>query len=334
MFKYIADVVTYQWLNLPKESHLAESLNFFIYDVPKIYVLLICVVFVVSILRTFLPPAKIRQILNHKTEWVGNILAACFGIFIPFCTCSAIPLFIGMLESGVPLGVTMSFLVSSPMINEIALVLLWGLFGWKVAITYIASGLVIATVGGFIIGRLKMEKYLETLVAKPKTCGCSCKEDCSEQKNGRETPVAVSGKPLAGCERLMYAFNYTLNVFRSIWLYVMVGVGVGALIHGYVPVELVTKYAGPGNPFAVIIAILLGIPLYANCAGAIPVVQAILEKGLPLGTSLAFMMAVTGLSLPEFLILRKVMKLRLLLTFFGIVGLGIIITGYLFNWFF
>ncbi|MFA5840363.1 MAG: permease [Candidatus Margulisiibacteriota bacterium] len=331
MFKYLADLITYQLLNLPKESHLAESLNFFLYDVPKIYVLLVSVVFVVSVLRTFLPPEKIRQILSHKMEFVGNILASCFGIFIPFCTCSAIPLFIGMLESGVPLGVTMSFLVASPMINEIALVLLWGLFGWKVAVTYIVSGLVIATLSGFIIGRLKMEKYLETLVAKPKTCGCGCKDEYGDQQSSCGPKPAVSSLPLAGGARFQYAYEYTLEVFKSIWLYIILGVGVGALIHGYVPVELVTKYAGPGNPFAVIIAVLLGIPIYANCAGAIPVVQAILEKGLPLGTSLAFMMAVTGLSLPEFLILRKVMKLRLLLTFFGIVGLGIIITGYLFN---
>ncbi len=315
MFKWFADLVTYQLLGLPPGAHLSESVNFFIYDIPKIYFLLLTVVFVVAIIRSFLPPERIKQILGHKMELVGNILAAVFGIFIPFCTCSAIPLFIGMLESGVPLGVTMSFLVSSPMINEIALVLLWGLFGWRVAITYILSGLAVAIVSGFVIGRLKMEKYIERFVSKAKM---SC---------GPDEKLMLS-------HRVKYAFEYTRDIFFSVWLYVMAGVGVGALIHGYLPVDLVLKYASKSNPFAVIIAVLLGVPLYANCAGAIPVVQAVLEKGLPLGTSLAFLMGVTGLSLPEFIILRKVLKPRLLLTFFGTVAVGIILVGYLFNFIF
>ena len=313
MFKLFADLITYNLLNLPKGSRLAESLNFFLYDIPKIYFLLATVVFAVAIIRSFFPPERIRDILSHEKEFLGNISAAVFGIFIPFCTCSAIPLFIGMLESGVPLGVTMSFLVSSPTINEIALVLLWGLFGSRVAITYILSGLVIATVSGFIIGRLKMEKYVEDFVHSTKL-GSGTRSTTLEWK-----------------DRIINAYQYTEDIFRTVWLYVMIGVGIGALIHGYVPIDLVSKYAGRGNPFAVVVAVLIGIPLYANCAGAIPVVQAILEKGLPLGTSLAFMMAVTGLSLPEFIILRKVLKPRLLLTFFGTVAIGIIIIGYLFN---
>ncbi|MFH1709446.1 MAG: permease, partial [bacterium] len=221
--------------------------------------------------------------------------------------------FIGMLESGVPLGVTMSFLVSSPTINEVALVLLWGLFGWKVAFAYIFSGMLVAVVSGIVIGRLKMEKYVENFVY--------------------EVKMTHEGKgiQLTWPDRINNAIQYVKDIFSQVWLYVMIGVGIGAFIHGYVPVDLVTKYAGNRNPFAVIIAVIVGIPLYSNAAGTIPVVQALMEKGLALGTTLAFMMAVTSLSFPEFIILRKVLKMRLLLTFFGTVATGIILTGYFFN---
>ncbi len=263
MFKYFADLITYDLLRLSRGSHIAESVNFFIYDVPKIYIMLLCIVFVVAILRSFLPPEKIRSILSRRNEIVGNILAACFGIFTPFCTCSAIPLFMGMLQSGVPLGVTMSFLVSAPVINEVALVLLWGLFGWRVAVTYIISGLVVAIAAGIIIGRLKMERFVEDFVTQG---GCTCAEP---------------GNTSSWKDRFEYAFEYTKDIFFQVWIYIMIGVGVGAMIHGYIPIDLVTRYASKSNPFAVIIAVLLGIPIYANCAGAIPVVQAILEKELP-----------------------------------------------------
>ena len=316
MFKWFADLITYDILRLPKGAHLSESLNFFLYDVPKIYFLLIVIVFFVAIIRTFLPPERIRQMLSHKKEFIGNVLAAMLGIFTPFCTCSAIPLFIGMLESGVPLGVTMSFLVASPTINEVALILLWGLFGWQVAITYIVSGLAIAVISGLIIGRLKMEKEVEEFVFKVKQ-------------------VSAGGeKKLSWKDRVDYAVEYVKEIFAQVWLYVMLGVGLGALIHGYVPVEFVTQYAGRGNPFAVLIAVVIGVPLYSNAAGTIPVVQALIGKGLQLGTTLAFMMAVTALSLPEFIILRKVLKPKLLFTFFGTVALGIIIIGYFFNFIF
>lgn len=311
MFKLFADFITYQVLALPRGTHLSDSVNFFVYDLPKIYFLLLTVMFVVAIIRSFLPPQRIRKLLSHEREFFGNILAAALGILTPFCTCSAIPLFMGMIESGVPLGVTMSFLISSPTINEIALVLLWGLFGWKVALAYIGSGMVIAVLSGYIIGKLKMEKYVENYV---------------REKSSTEAAPALSWK-----DRIFNAYEYSIDIFKYVWLYVAIGVGIGSLIHGFVPVEFVLKYAGKGNPFAVIIAVLIGVPLYANCAGAIPVLQAIIQKGLPLGTSLAFMMAVTGLSLPEFMILRKVLKPRLLLTFFGTVAAGIILIGYLFN---
>jgi uncharacterized membrane protein YraQ (UPF0718 family) len=313
MFKWFADTITYQLLNLPRGSHPAESLNFFLYDVPKIYCLLIVIVFAVAIVRTFLPPEKIRQLLSRKQEFVGNILAALLGIFTPFCTCSAIPLFIGMLESGVPLGVTMSFLVSSPMVNEVALILLWGLFGWRVALIYIVSGLVIAVLSGLLIGRLKLESEVEAFVFQIKPA------------------YAKAGERLTWQGRLVYAASYVKDIFSQVWFYVMIGVGLGALIHGFVPVNFVTTYAGRGNPFAVLIAVVIGVPLYSNAAGTIPVVQALIGKGLQLGTTLAFMMSVTALSLPEFIILRKVLKPKLLLTFFGTVAAGIMITGYLFN---
>jgi len=313
MFKWFADYITYGLLRLSPGDHLADSLNFFLYDVPKIYFLLAVIVFFVALLRTYLPPERIRKILSHEKEFMGNITAAALGIFTPFCTCSAIPLFIGMLESGVPLGVTMSFLVASPTINEVALVMLWGLFGWRVAVIYILSGMFIAIVSGFIIGRLKMEKYVEEFVYKVKA-----KQEGGEEKLGWN-------------DRLSYAVEYVREIFSQVWIYVLLGVGLGAFIHGYVPVEFVTKYAGNGNPFAVIIAVIIGVPLYSNAAGTIPVVQALFGKGLALGTTLAFMMAVTALSLPEFIILRKVLKPRLLLTYFGTVAAGIIIIGYLFN---
>lgn len=292
---------------------MAESLNFFLYDVPKIYFLLIVVVFFVTIVRTFLPPERIRKMLSHKKEFIGNILAAGLGIFTPFCTCSAIPLFIGMLESGVPLGVTMSFLVSSPTVNEVALILLWGLFGWQVALTYIISGLAIAVVSGLIIGRLNLGKEIEPFFFQVKQVKIE------------------SGQTMSWKDRFSYAIEYVKEIFGQVWLYVMLGVGLGALIHGYVPVDFVTQYAGRGNPFAVLIAVVIGVPLYSNAAGTIPVVQALIGKGLQLGTTLAFMMAVTALSLPEFIILRKVLKPKLLLTFFSTVALGIILIGYLFN---
>ena len=312
MFKIIADYLTYQLLRLPPGRHLSEAINFFLYDVPKIYFLLLIIVFFVALVRTFLPPERIRKILSHEKEFLGNISAAALGIFTPFCTCSAIPLFIGMLESGVPLGVTMSFLVSSPTINEVALILLWGLFGWKVAVTYILSGMLIAIFSGFVIGRLKMEKEVESFVFNIR-------------------PMWEKEERMTWRARFEYAIEYVMEIFAQVWLYVLIGVGIGALIHGYVPVEFVTKYAGNQNPFAVLVAVIIGVPLYSNAAGTIPIVQALMEKGLALGTTLAFMMAVTALSLPEFIILRKVLKPKLLLTFFGLVALGIIIIGYLFN---
>jgi uncharacterized membrane protein YraQ (UPF0718 family) len=245
--------------------------------------------------------------------YFGNVLASLLGIITPFCTCSAIPLFLGFLEAGVPLGTTFSFLVASPMINEVALVLLFGLFGWKIALLYITSGLIIAILSGIVIGHLKVENLVEEFVYK-------------SSHNGKLKLLSLTWK-----QRFEYAKNYTIEIIKKVWIYIILGIGIGAWIHGYVPTDLLAQYAGNGKWYAVPLAVLIGIPLYSNAAGIIPLVSVLTEKGVSLGTTLAFMMAVTGLSLPEFMILKKVMKAKLIVIFAGIVGLGIIFTGYLFN---
>jgi uncharacterized membrane protein YraQ (UPF0718 family) len=308
----LADVIVYDLLKLSPESLFATSLHFFIYDTLKIFTLLATIIFVVAIIRSYFPPERTRRILAHKREYIGNVLAALLGIVTPFCSCSAVPLFIGFVESGVPLGVTFSFLISSPMVNEIALVLLWGLFGWKIALIYIGSGLLIAIIAGMIIGRLKMEKYVQDYVWEI-----------------RVGEMAI--EKLTFRQRTLYGRTYTKDLLKKIWPYVVIGIGLGAFIHGYVPQDFLLKYAGPDNPFAVPLAVLLGVPLYSNAAGVIPIVQALLGKGLPIGTTLAFMMAVTALSFPEAVILKNVLKLPLLFTFFGTVALAIMAVGYLFN---
>ena len=312
MIKLFADWVTYHLFSLAPKTLLGEAVDFFIYDTIKIFLLLIVIIFIISIIRSFLPPEKIKNILSRKGKYTGNVLASLLGIITPFCTCSAIPLFLGFVEAGVPLGVTFSFLVASPMINEIALVMLFGLFGWKVAFIYIISGLIIAIISGIIIGKLKVENLVY---------------DFSKNKN-----ISQLGLPsLSWKQRIIYAKNYTFDIVKKIWLFIILGVGVGAWIHGYVPADLIAQYAGGNKWYAVPLAVLIGIPLYSNAAGIIPLVSVLTEKGVSMGTTLAFMMAVTGLSLPEFLILKKVMKVKLILIFATVVGIGIIFTGYLFN---
>ena len=312
MLKNLADYVVFDLLMVRPGTHLGEALNFFIYDTIKIFFLLSVIIFIVAVIRSYFPPEKTRRILSRRRVYVGNALAASLGIVTPFCSCSAVPLFIGFVESGVPLGVTFSFLVSSPMINEIALVLLLGLFGWKIALTYVGTGLVIAVISGVVIGKLKMEKYVQDYVYQMKVGNAEIPNQSFREK-------------------IKYARDYTGELLKKIWPYILVGVGVGGFIHGYVPSEFLVKYAGPGNPLAVPVAVLIGVPLYSNAAGTIPIVQALLGKGMPIGTVLAFMMAVTALSFPEAVILKNVLKMRLLLIFFGIVALAIIGVGYLFN---
>lgn len=312
MIKPVIDWVVYGVLKMRQGSLFSESLNFFLYDMIKIFFLLAVIIFVVAIIRTFFSPEKTRAILSHKQGYLGNVFAALLGIVTPFCSCSAVPLFLGFLEAGVPLGVTFSFLVASPMINEVALIMLWGLFGWKISLIYIGSGFVIAIFSGLVIGRLKVGELIEHFDYKNQKC-------CVQSAN------------MTFKERIVYAKGHTGDLLKSIWLFVILGIGLGAWIHGYVPADFLTKAAGRGNWFAVPLATLIGIPLYSNAAGVIPLVSALTEKGVAMGTALSFMMAVTALSLPEFIILRKAMKLKLLVIFASVVGAGIIFTGYLFN---
>jgi uncharacterized protein len=308
-----ADWLTHSVFGITQKTLLASAVNFFVFDTIKIFILLAVIIFIVSIIRSFLPPEKIRTILSSEKKYFGNVLASLLGIITPFCTCSAIPLFIGFLEAGVPLGTTFSFLVASPMINEVALVLLFGMFGWKVALMYIASGLIISIISGIIIGHLKVENLVAEFIYKNKN-------------NGQLQLPEMNWK-----QRISYAKNYTIDIIKKVWIYVVIGIGIGAWIHGYVPTDFLAQYSSSDKWYAVPLAVLIGIPLYSNAAGVIPFVGVLTEKGVSIGTSLAFMMAVTGLSLPEFMILRKVMKTKLIIIFAGIVGMGIIFTGYLFN---
>jgi len=310
----LADWLTYSVFGIIPKTLLAGAVNYFIFDTIKIIILLLVIIFVVSYIRTYLPPEKVRLFLAKKNKLTGHILASLLGIITPFCSCSAVPLFLGFVEVGVPLGVTFSFLVASPMINEVALVLLIGLFGWKIALIYIVSGLLIAIVSGLIIGRLKVEHLVADFVWKH-----------SQTKN------SVLITKMVFKERLNYSKDYALDIVKKVWLYIVIGVGVGAWIHGYVPADFLAQYAGADKWYAVPLATLIGIPLYSNAAGVIPLVSALTEKGVAMGTTLAFMMAVTALSLPEFMILKKVMKTKLIVIFASVVGLGIMFTGYLFN---
>lgn len=311
--QWLADWLVHSIFNITKGTPLGGAVNFFIYDTIKIILLLSVIIFVVSWIRSYFPPEKTKKFLSSaKFPIANNFLAALVGIITPFCSCSAVPLFIGFIEAGVPLGVTFSFLISAPMVNEVALVLLWGLFGWKIALIYVTSGVVIATLAGWVMGRLKLEKWVEGFVYKVKI-------------------KQADNKKLTTKNRLESAKSYTIGILKSVWVYIIIGVGLGALMHGYAPNDLLVKYAGPNNFFAVPIATLIGIPLYSNAAGTIPIVSVLINKGMAMGTALSFMMAVTALSLPEFIILKKVLRPKLIITYAAIVGLGIIFTGYLFN---
>ncbi len=312
LFTILADIVTYNWFGLARGKHLTEAVHFFVEDTTKIFFLLITIIFVVAVVRSFFPPERTRRFLAGKNLFVAHVLAALLGVVTPFCSCSACPLFIGFVEAGIPLGVTFSFLISSPMVNEVALVLLFGLFGWEIAAIYLFTGLIVAIVAGIIIGRLNMERYVADYVW--------------EIRMGEAEIPTMTWR-----ERFQYAKGYVKEIISKIWIYVLGGIAVGALVHGYVPQDFLLKYAGPNNPLAVPIAVILGVPLYSNAAGVIPIVQALMAKGLPLGTTLAFMMAVTALSFPEMVILSQVLKRELIMTFVGIVSMSIIIVGYIFN---
>ncbi len=311
--QWLAEYVTYELIGLPVDSRLGAAVAFFLYDVPKILILLAVIIFFVAIVRSFFPPEKTRKYLSHSKEYVGNVLAALLGVVTPFCSCSAVPLFIGFVEAGIPLGVTFSFLIASPMVNEVALVLLLGMFGWEVAALYLVSGLTVAIVGGIILGRFGLEDQIEEYVL---------------QIRMGEAEVPTMDWPA----RFTYARGYVSEIVGKVWLYVVIGIAIGAFMHGYIPADALAEYAGPGNPLAVPIAVAMGIPLYSNAAGIIPIVSVLVDKGVAMGTVLAFMMAVTALSIPEFVILRKVMKPRLIAIFIAISFVTITFTGYLFNW--
>ncbi|MFT3830473.1 MAG: permease [Opitutaceae bacterium] len=309
--------LTYSVFGLTRGSHLGASIEFFLYDTPKVLMLLVLVVFGVGVVRTFFTPERTRALLAARRESVGNVLAAALGIVTPFCSCSAVPLFIGFVTAGVPLGVTFSFLISAPMVNEVALVMLFGLFGWKVAALYLGLGLLIAIVAGWVLGRLQLERYVEPWVYENLSGGAAAGGD---------------GPAMSWSDRVRAGVAAVREIVGKVWLYVLLGIAVGAGIHGYVPENLMAAILGRDAWWSVPLAVLLGVPMYTNAAGVIPVVQALLGKGAALGTVLAFMMAVIALSLPEAIILRQVLKPRLIATFFGIVATGILLVGYLFNW--
>ncbi len=306
--------ITYNLFSIEKGSHFGESIHFFLYDTPKVMMLLLLVVFGVGIIRSFFTPEKTRDLLSGKSEFVGNILAASLGIVTPFCSCSAVPLFIGFVTAGVPLGITFSFLIAAPMVNEIAVGLLFGMLGWKVAAIYMGTGLFIAVFAGWIIGRLHLEKYIEDWVIQVNTV----------ENTGQETNMTWQ-------DRIVYGWEAVKEIIGRVWIYVIVGIAIGAGIHGYVPEEAMASIMGKGTWWSVPLAVGMGVPMYSNAAGIIPVVEALLGKGAALGTVLAFMMSVIALSLPEMVILRKVLKPELIGVFIGVVGSGILIVGYLFN---
>jgi uncharacterized membrane protein YraQ (UPF0718 family) len=301
-------------LPVDRDSHLGGALQFFLYDTPKVLLLLTGIVFVMGMINSYFTPERTRALLAGRTEGVANVMAASLGIVTPFCSCSAVPLFIGFVQAGVPLGVTFSFLISAPMVNEVALTLLFGLFGWKVALLYLGLGLSVAIVAGWVIGRLKMEAYLEDWV----------------RDMPRTAAVAGESRMTLG-ERVDAGFASVREIVGKVWPYILAGIAIGAGIHGYVPEDFMASFMGKDVWWAVPVAVLVGVPMYTNAAGVIPIVQALLAKGAALGTVLAFMMSVIALSLPEMVILRKVLKVRLIATFVGVVAAGILLVGYVFN---
>ncbi len=310
----LARWLTYGVFGLPEASRLAQSVEFFIFEAPKVLMLLVLVIFAVGVVRSFFAPERTRAMLAGKRESVGNVFAACLGIVTPFCSCSAVPLFIGFVEAGIPLGVTFSFLIAAPMINEVAIVLLFGMFGAKVALIYIATGLAISILAGWTIGRLKLERYVEDWVYGIKM-------------DDQTYTIQYS----TWADRLGYGLITVREIVGKVWPYVLAGIAVGAGIHGYVPEGVLASVMGKSTWWSVPVAVIIGVPMYSNAAGVIPVVHALVEKGAALGTVLAFMMAVIGLSLPELIILRKVLKRQLIAVFVAVVTTGILAVGYLFN---
>ncbi len=315
MFDWLFDIVS--WLvfdsfGLVGGSHLGEAVHFFIYDTIKIFILLVTIIYIVTLLRSYFPVEKARAYISGKHKLTGHVLAAVFGVITPFCSCSAIPLFLGFLQARIPLGVTFSYLISAPLSDAVVIALLLSIFGWKIALLYVGIGLLIAIVAGLIIGAMNLEKEI---LIEVKPLG----------------EVSFEEQVIPILARLKESWEYTIDIFKKIYLYVIIGVGIGAFIHGYVPADFIAKYAGGDVWYAPIVGVVMGIPMYSNAAGILPLVEVLTDKGMLLGTALSFMMAVVALSLPEAMILKRVLSLKLISIFFGVVGLGILIVGYLFN---
>lgn len=310
----IADFFVYDIFQMTEGKHITDSIWFFLFEVPKVMLLLVLIVFIVGIIRSWFSPEKTRKALEGKSLFAGNVMASGLGIVTPFCSCSAIPLFLGFVEAGIPIGVTFSFLIAAPLINEIALILLAGLFGWKVALIYVFTGLSIAIISGFILEKLKLQKYVADWVFQVKA-----------------NQIETEQQKITFEDRIQSGVTAVKEIVGKIWIYILIGIAVGAGAHGFVPDDYLGKILGAGNWYAVPLAILTGIPLYSNAAGIIPIVSVLMEKGVTLGTSLAFMMSVIGLSLPEIIILKKVLKWQLIFIFIAVVAIGITVVGFIFN---
>ncbi len=303
-----------------RDTHAVAAVHFFLYDVTKIALLLTGIIFVVTVLRSFLTIERTRKLLGGRREGIGNLMAGALGVAAPFCSCSAVPAFIGFVSAGVPIGVTLSFLIASPLVNEIAIGLLWGTFGWRVALLYVAAGYTIAVVAGFVLGRLRAERWVADFVKHPSLVASS-----------GGAPLALAEPRLTPRRRAQAGIAEVKAILGKVWPYLLVGVGLGAAIHGWAPTDFFAAHAGADNPFGVLVAVVLGVPLYSNAAGALPLLEALADKGVPMGTLLAFMMSVVALSLPEMVLLKRVLKLPLIASFIAIVAAGIVAVGYLFN---
>lgn len=314
MIQVSVDWILYSFLELDANSKIIQSLNYFVYDSIKIMLLLFFMIWVIGFLRTYLPQKKVKVWFNTKIPIFGNFMASSFGAITPFCSCSSIPIFMGFLEAGVPLGLAFSFLITSPIINEYLVVLMFGFFGWKITLAYVISGILIGVVSGFILGKMKLEKYVE--------------KDLISQKIKKIKDIGYNSLK----QRISFGINEASSIVKKLWFWILIGVAVGAVIHNFIPESTVHSVLQKGGMFTVILAVLIGIPLYGSCAAIVPIAVALFDKGFPIGTALAFMMAVSALSLPEAIILRRVIKLKLIAIFFGVVALAIIITGYLFNY--
>jgi len=314
MFDAFASLLVYQWLSLSPMSHFGAALHFFVMDISKIFFMLILIVYLMGLLRAFLSPERVREAIRNRPDWQARGMAVTLGAVTPFCSCSSVPLFIGFVEAGIPVGVTFSFLIASPMINEVAAVILIGVLGWKLALLYVVAGLTVAWAGGLIMQRLKTERFVEDYVWKIQM---------------GQIAVATIDNTLAGRHR--YALGQVKEIVGRIWKWVFIGIGIGALFHGYVPESWVSEHLASGHWYDVPVAVLMGIPLYSNATGVIPIAEAMLGKGVAIGTSIAFMMSVAALSLPEMLILRKVIKWQALALFAGVLASAFILVGWLFN---